>query len=126
LSSSLMGRGGALRKDGWGLFGRERERDLDDLRRASGIPKRFWSFLVADVLGVDGTDVEGCVFSRTLDDAVEVVVVVGVGGSLRALGFAGVAVELVAVVVEERGRDGIRDVGLVPLAVLTGVGNLLL
>lgn len=46
------------------------------------------------------------------------------GGRRLAFGVEGVTVEFVAVVVEERGREGIRDAGFVPLAALDGGAGL--
>lgn len=99
--------------EGWGLLGRDRDLDRDERRRASGIPKRLCIvFLVTEDLGVVGREEDGAAFSRI---CCCVGATLGVGSA--EAGRLGVAVELVVDVVDERGREGIRDAGLEPLGV---------
>lgn len=103
-SSSCIGSGGMSTEGLTGLLGLDRDLDREVLFRERGIPKRSCSFWRAaegfGVVGLDdddgstGAGVAGCVF--------------------LALGVAGVTVVLVAVVVEDSGREGMREAGFAP------------
>ena len=85
-------------------------------------------FLVTEDLGVvEGEEEEGAAFSRNWG-CCWVGVALGVGrpeaGRLDALGVEGVAVEVVFEVVDERGREGIREAGLEPFGAPLGVSCL--
>ena len=91
--------------DGRGLLGRDRDLDLEDLRPRGMLKKSCSFWRVPDGLGVAGAGGE----LRTT------------GGRLEALGVDGVMVVLVVLVVEDSGRDWMREGGLEgSLAVLGG------
>lgn len=105
LTPGELGKGGTSSDSltGAGLLGRDRDLDLDDDSR-SGMVKMSENFLRVEVLGV-----EGCEFEWPLEDLDVEDPSVGGGaavcGLFCAFGVPGVIVVLVAVVVEERGRD---------------------
>lgn len=73
------------------------------------MPKRVWIFCrVEECLGVGGVGGRESAFAVAVRTGIED------GGRFLARGVAGVMVVLVAVVVEESGRDCTRVVGLAP------------